>query len=94
MKNNKLTVKTKSKIYPVYFGNNILSTTGRLIKKKMPGVKKICIISDNRVPKRLLKKLTGSLRKYKIRIYKLPVSEKTKRLNIANKITEQLFKYY
>ena len=35
MKNNKLTVKTKSKIYPVYIGNNILGMTGKLIKKKL-----------------------------------------------------------
>ena len=40
MKNNKLIVKTKSKTYPIYFGNNILNTVGRLIKKKLPNVKK------------------------------------------------------
>ena len=92
MKNNKLTVKTKSKIYPVYIGNNILGMTGKLIKKKLPGVKKICVISDKKVPKILLKKLTNSLKIYKIKIYKLSVSEKTKNLNIANKIIEQLLR--
>ena len=49
MKNTKLIVKTKSKTYPIYFGNNILNKTGWLIKKKLPGVKKICIISDNKL---------------------------------------------
>ena len=34
MKNNKLIVKTKSKTYPIFFGNNILNKTGGLIKKK------------------------------------------------------------
>ena len=53
MKNNKLIVKTKSKTYPIYFGNNILNTTGKLIKKKLPNVKKVCIISDNKLPKAL-----------------------------------------
>ena len=57
MKNNKLIIKTKSKNYPIYFGNNILNTTGRLVKKNIPGVKKICIISDNKLPKFLLNKL-------------------------------------
>ena len=47
MKNTKLIVKTKSKSYPIYLGNNILNTTGSLIKKNLPDVKKICIISDN-----------------------------------------------
>ena len=40
MKNTKLIVKTKSKSYPIYFGNNILNTTGGLIKKKSTWCKK------------------------------------------------------
>ena len=92
MKNTKLIVKTKSKTYPIYFGNNILNKTGWLIKKKLPGVKKICIISDNKLPKLLLKKLTKSLKKYELKIYKLSASEKTKSLRVANKIIEQLLK--
>ena len=92
MKNNKLIVKTKSKTYPIYFGNNILSTAGRLIKKNLPNVKKICIISDNKLPKILLKKLIKSLKKYDLKVHKLSANEKTKSLNIANKIIEQLLK--
>ena len=90
MTNTKLIVKTKSKSYPIYFGDNILNTTGMLIKKNLPGVKKICIISDNKLSKLLLKKLTKSLKKYKVKIYKLSATEKTKSLKVANKIIEQL----
>ena len=90
MKNNKLIVKTKSKTYPIYFGNNILNTTGKLIKKKLPNVKKVCIISDNKLPKALLKKLIKSLKKYDLKVYKLSANEKTKSLRVANKIIEQL----
>jgi len=90
MKNSKITVKTKSKSYPIYFGNNILNTTGKLIKKNLPGVKKICIISDNKLPKLLLQKLIKSLKKYELKIYKLSASERTKSLKVANKIIEQL----
>ena len=92
MKNNKLIVRTKSKIYPIYFGNNILGKTGKFIKKNLPDVRKICIISDNKLPKILLKRLVSSLKNYDIKIYKLSVSEKVKNLNVANKITEQLLK--
>ena len=90
MKNTKLIVKTKSKTYPIYFGNNILYKTGWLIKKNLPSVKKICIISDNKLPKLLLKKLIKSLKKYELKIYKLSANERTKSLNVANKIIEQL----
>ena len=86
MKNTKLIVKTKSKTYPIYFGNNILNKTGALIKKNLPNVKKICIISDNKLPKLLLKKLIKSLKKYELKIYKLSANEKTKSLKFANKI--------
>ena len=92
MTNTKLIVKTKSKFYPIYFGNSILSTTGQLIKKRLPGVKKICIISDKKLPGLLLKKLIRSLKKYEIKVYKLPASEKTKSLKVAHKIIEQLLK--
>ena len=92
MKNTKLIVKAKSKSYPVYFGNNILNTTGKLIKNNLPIVKKICIISDNKLPKILLKKLIKSLKRYDLKLFKLSANEKTKSLKIANKIIEQLLR--
>tara|TARA_B100000686_G_scaffold253789_1_gene264895 strand:+ start:573 stop:1685 length:1113 start_codon:yes stop_codon:yes gene_type:complete len=92
MKNTKLIVKTKSKSYPIYFGNNILNKTGNLIKKNLPNVRKICIISDNKLPRLLLKKLTKSLKKYELRICKLSSYEKNKSFKVANKIIEQLIK--
>jgi len=92
MKNTKLIVKAKSKSYPIYFGNNILNTTGKLIKNNLPIVKKICIISDNKLPKILLKKLIKSLKRYDLKIYRMPANEKTKNLNVANKIIEKLLK--
>ena len=92
MKNNKLIVKTKSKTYPIFFGKNILYKTGKIIKHKLPAVKKICIISDNKLPKTILKKLIKSLKRYEIKIYKLPSNEKTKSIGMANKIIEKLLK--
>ena len=76
MKNIKLVVKTKSKTYPIYFGNNIVNKAGWLVKKKLPGVKKICIICDNKLPKHLINKLYKSLRKYSVTICKLTANEK------------------
>ena len=86
----KIVAKTKSKTYPIYFGNNIIGATGNLIKKNLPSVKKVCVISDKNLPKLLLKKLTKSLNGYQTKIYKLHANEKTKSIKIANKIIEQL----
>ena len=92
MKNIKFIVKTKSKSYPIYFGSGILNTTDSLIKKNLAGVKKICIISDNKLPELLLKKLIKSLKKYDLRIFKLTANEKTKSIKVVNKIIERLLK--
>jgi len=92
MKNIKLNIKTKSKIYPIYLGSNILNKTGKLIKKNLPDVKKVCIISDKKIPKKLLSKLITSLRGYDVKLFKLSASEKNKNLLVANKIIEKLLK--
>ena len=92
MKNNKLIVKTKSKSYPIYFGNGNLNKLNFLIKKNLPNVKKICIISDRKIPTFLFKKLLRILKKYNIKVFKLTANEKTKNIRVANKIIEQLLK--
>ena len=92
MKNTKIIIKTSSKSYPVYFGNEIISLAGTLIKKKLPGVKKICIISDKKIPSSLLSKLVRSIKNYNPKIYRLNVNEKNKNLNTANKIIQELLK--
>ena len=92
MKITKLVVKTKSKTYPIYFGNNFLNKTEKFLKKNLPKVKKVCIISDNKIPKILLKKLIRSLKNYELKVYKLHINEKTKNIYVANKIIEQLLK--
>ena len=89
---NKLIVSTTSKSYPIYFKSGILNSTGALIEKNIIGVKKICIITDNKLPNFLLKKLTKSLKKYDLKIYKLKTNEKTKSFKIANRIIEDLLK--
>jgi len=90
MQNNKIIIKTKSKTYPIYFGYGITNTIGNLIKKNLPDVKKICIISDKNLPPVLLKRLNKYLKKYSLRNYKLSVSEKIKNFKVVNKITEDL----
>ena len=92
MKQNKIIIKTRSKTYPIYFGDNILNLTGKLIKKNLPSVKKICIISDKNLPSNKLKIITKSLNKYKIKIYKFSVNENLKNFKTSCEISENLLK--
>ena len=92
MKSTKIIIKTPSKTYPIYFGSKIIKSTGLIIHKNLPNVRKICIITDKKVPSKILKELSGSLKKYKIKIYKFASVEKTKEFSVANKMVETLIK--
>jgi len=92
MKTIKLNIKTKTKNYPIYFGDNILNKTGKLIKKNLPDVKKVCVVSDKKIPIKLLAKLLKSLKSYDVKLFKLSANEKNKNLSVATKIIEQLLK--
>ena len=92
MKNNKILVKAKSKTYPIYFGNGIVSQTDKLIRKNLPDVKKICVIIDKNLPLLLSKKITRSLRRYNPKILNLSVNEKIKSFKVADKIINFLLK--
>ena len=93
MKNTKIIVRTKSKSYPIYLGNDILKSAGSLIKKNLPDTKKICIITDKRLPSKLTKKLSKSLNRYDIKIFKISSGEKVKNFKSANLLIESLLKY-
>ena len=92
MNSTKIIIKTFSKSYPVYFGNGIISLTGSLIKKNLPGVNKVCVISDKKLPPSLLLRLTKSIKKYNPIVYRLDINEKNKNLVTANKIIQELLK--
>ncbi len=92
MKNTKIIVRAKSKLYPIYFGDKIINRTGKLIQKNLPNVKKICIISDKNIPLALVKKLNKSLKKYNPKVYRLSAKEKIKSFKIAYNFIEWLLK--
>jgi len=92
MNSTKIIINAKSKSYPIYFGNNILSQAGKLINKNIPNVNKVSIVVDKKVPKTLLKKLIKTLHKYKVKIYFFNVSEKIKNFNTAQRLIENLIK--
>ena len=93
MKNSKIIINTKSKSYPIFFGNGILNKTGKIIKQKLPATKKVVIIYDKNIPKIFLKKLNKSLKKYNPKIYKITATEKTKNFMYAQRLIEKILKY-
>tara|TARA_B100001250_G_scaffold330538_1_gene295449 strand:- start:1271 stop:2383 length:1113 start_codon:yes stop_codon:yes gene_type:complete len=92
MKNTKIIVKTISKSYPIYFGNKILNSVGKIVENHLPKVNKICIISDRNVPAAFQKKIKKSLKKYNLKIYRIAANEKVKNIKVAYKLIEDLLK--
>ena len=89
---SKIIVKTKNKLYPIIIGDQILHSVGTLIKKRMPLVEKISVIVDNKIPYKTVKELSKSLKKYKIKIYKIGVKEKIKNFSFAQRLVENLLR--
>ena len=84
MKLSKLIVKTKSKNYPIYFGNDLVGSSGKFIKMNLPGVKKICIMTSVKFEN--LVKISKE-RKGKDQAYLLNTSKIRKRLKWKDKVT-------
>ena len=74
----KLNIKTDSRKYPIYIGNNILNKLKSILKKNLINFDKCLIIIDKNVPKRLIDKILNSLPKRKTNVHYFNSSEKNK----------------
>ena len=93
MKKIRLNVKTKSKIYPIIVGKNIIAQTSNILKSNNINFEKSLIVVDTKIPKEklnILKKKITSKRKI---IHFFNASEKNKNLKNVNLILNKLFKF-
>ena len=88
----KIIVRTKSKSYPIYFGDKIFISLQNLIKKNLPYTKKVFVVIDKNLPISVGKELNKSLKKYNPKIYKMHAREKFKNIDTANLLIENLLK--
>ena len=87
-----LPIKTKSKTYNIYIGNNIILKISHILKKENINFKKSLIIVDKNVPKVFIKIIKSKLKCKKKLVYLFNPSEKNKNLTYVNSILEILFK--
>ena len=78
MKITKLKIVTKNKTYPIIIGNNIIKRIDKYLYPKIKNCKKISLIVDNNVPKKIIYKIKKSLKKYQIFIIYIKTNEKIK----------------
>ncbi len=70
MKRFRIVIKTKNKNYPILIGENILDKTANLISARIPNCKKIALIIDNKVPKKIVVQVKNSIKNFD-NLYKL-----------------------
>ncbi len=93
MKKIKLNVKTKSKIYSVIIGKNIISQVSNILKINNINFKKVLIVVDSKVPKKKINILKKKFTSKKVVIHLFNSSEKNKNLKSVNLILDKLFKF-
>tara|TARA_B100000427_G_C15487126_1_gene585835 strand:+ start:404 stop:1510 length:1107 start_codon:yes stop_codon:yes gene_type:complete len=93
MKKINLKVKTKSKIYPIIIGKNIIDQTSNILNSNNIKFEKCLIVVDTKIPKKKFNNLKKKINsKIKI-IHFFNANEKNKNLKNVNLILNKLFKF-
>ena len=87
-----LPIRTKSKHYNIYIGNDIISKFKIIVKREKIDFKKTLIVVDNKIPKIFIKKLKSKISCDKKIVFPFNASEKNKNLNYINSILEVLLR--
>ncbi len=90
MKNQEITFNNKSTSYKIIIGKNIISSLSQQVKKLCPRTKKIALIIDKKVPRKIQLSIKREIKKYKPIIFTFTASEKTKNFNSVNKFLNNL----
>ena len=92
MKRFRILIKTKNKNYPIIIGENILNKTGNLINTQIPNCKKIALITDSKVPKKILIQVKNSIKNFDNLHIKLNTSERIKNFKTVSKLLNKILK--
>ena len=90
MKNIELNVKTKLENYPIIIGSNIIKNLHTYLDSNSINFHKCLLIVDNKVPSKMITKISKSLKKKKIFKFIFNANEKNKNLDNVNKILKIL----
>jgi len=85
----KLNVRTNSDNYPLIVGFNLIDNFEYYLKKNSINFNQCLLIIDKKVPKKMISKITRSLRKKKLFKYFFNANEKNKNFKSAEKILQE-----
>ena len=86
----KLIVKTDSEKYPIIIGKNLISNLSQIFKKNSINFKKCLLVLDKNIPKRYVKQISKSLKRYEVYKFVYNANEKNKNQKNVSKILDLL----
>ena len=92
MKPIKLIIKTKSEIYPIIIGKNLVKNLSKILSENSINFNKCLLVIDTKISKRTISKITNSLKRKKVFKYYYEANERNKNQNKVNQILEILLK--
>ena len=92
MKPIKLIIKTKSEIYPIIIGKNLVKNLSKILSENSINFNKCLLVIDTKISKRTISKITNSLKRKKVFKYYYEATERNKNQNKVNQILEILLK--
>ena len=90
MKPIKLSIKTNLHNYPILIGHKLVSKVSKIMKDNHIEFEKCLLVTDKKVPKKLVNKIVKSFKNKKIFFYKINANEKNKNQKTVNSILEIL----
>ena len=90
MKPIKLKIKTKTQIYPIIIGSNLMLNISRIIKNNSINFKQCLLVVDKNISIKIVSKIKRSLNKKKIYVHFFKASEINKNIKNVNKIIDIL----
>ena len=90
MKPIRLTIKTNTQNYPILIGNKLVSKISKLMKDNYIDFEKCLLVTDKKVPKKLVNKIIKSFKNKKIFFNEINANEKNKNQKTVNSILKTL----
>ncbi len=85
-------VKNNSTSYPILIGQGVIKHLKKKISLICPETKKIALVFDKKIPKKLKNKVRAQVKSYEYYTYEYSVSERLKSFNKVNALNESLIK--
>ncbi len=92
MKPIKLQIKTTSENYPIIIGSNIIKNLNLYLNRNSINFNQCLLVVDKNIPKKMISKLSKSIKKKKIFKFIFTANEKNKNMNNVDNILKVLLK--